>query len=198
MSSNPIPAGYALHRRIDYTRRGLAFGLGLLSVALTLLPLLLLAFPPVTRQLFLVLDPTTGAATLTLSLRGILWTLGAGLVLIASHEVLHAAAMRLCTREKLRCQVLLWGVTVFCPTASFSRRAYLAMILAPACVLTLLLAVLCFTLPAPYAGAAYFIACIHLGGCAADFYMATVALRAGPAARFVDGGVEVLELQPQS
>lgn len=192
MKRQAFPAGYTPVRVVDYTRRGLSFGLTLASLLVMVLCALPIGIPAVARRLFLLLDPATGEATLTFGLTGILLALLAGLLLIALHEALHALVMRAYTRDRLRCRATGFGIAVFCPTDSFSRAAYARIAAAPAVLLTAVLAALCLLLPAPYAGVAYLVACIHLGGCVADFYALLLAARAGKDARFLDGGTVLL------
>lgn len=192
MNKQAFPVGYTPVRTVDYTRRGLAFGLMLSSLAVMVLCALPIGNPAVARRLFLLLDPATGEATLTFHLTGILLALLAGLLFIALHEALHALFMRAATRDRLRCRVTGFGIAVFCPTDSFSRAAYARIMAAPAVLLTVALAALCLLLPAPYAGVAYLVACIHLGGCVADFYALLLVARAGKDARFLDGGTALL------
>ena len=182
MNKQAFPVGYTPVRTVDYTRRGLAFGLMLSSLAVMVLCALPIGIPVVARRLFLLLDPATGEATLTFHLTGILLALLAGLLFIALHEALHALFMRAATRDRLRCRVTGFGIAIFCPTDSFSRAAYARIMAAPAVLLTAALAARCLLLPA----------CIHLGGCVADFYALLLVARAGKDARFLDGGTALL------
>ena len=92
MKRQAFPAGYTPVRVVDYTRRGLSFGLTLASLLVMVLCALPIGIPAVARRLFLLLDPATGEATLTFGLTGILLALLAGLLLVTKsvNRILNA------------------------------------------------------------------------------------------------------------
>lgn len=181
---------YRLFRRLDLKKdEKLALRLNLAG----LLPLI--PFGAVYLVLFLTdraaffLDIDEAGVSLTRAILPMICLLPLYGLLIYSHELIHGAFFRLYSSGRIR-----YGFTgLFAyagnPGMAYPKRVYTVIGLAPAVILTAILAVLCIFVRSGWFFALYWAMAIHLGGCAGDVYVTWILRKLPEETRIEDTGL---------
>ena len=159
-----LPAGYESALTIDATNKKIALWLNLAAL-IPLIPALLLALRMI------------GNAGSVIPMQKMLLFIGAMLIYIVLHELVHGAAYRALTHRKLSFGLKLSCAYCGVPDIYCYRRTALISLLAPFTVFTILYGALAaFLGDAVLRALAVVLLGIHLGGCAGDLYDAWLFL----------------------
>ena len=153
-----LPAGYESALTIDATNKKIALWLNLAAL-IPLIPALLLALRMI------------GNAGAVIPMQKMLLFIGAMLLYIVLHELVHGAAYRMLTRRKLSFGLKLTCAYCGVPDIYCYRRTALISLLAPFTVFTIIFATLALFLDDTILRAfSVVLLGMHLGGCSGDLY----------------------------
>ncbi len=153
-----LPAGYESALTIDATNKKIALWLNLAAL-IPLIPALLLALRMI------------GNAGAVIPMQKMLLFIGAMLLYIVLHELVHGAAYRVLTRRKLSFGLKLTCAYCGVPDIYCYRRTALISLLAPFTVFTIIFASLALFLDDTILRAfSVVLLGMHLGGCSGDLY----------------------------
>ncbi len=110
------------------------------------------------------------------------------LVIIMIHEFIHGIFFKLGTDEKVNYKFHIYAFSASVKGVYFYKKHYLLTGLAPFIIITPILILLMFLLPA-YAYMIYLVIAIHTSGCIGDFYVAYKVLKYPKEALIEDYGV---------
>ena len=153
-----LPAGYESALTIDATNKKIALWLNLAAL-IPLIPALLLALRMI------------GNAGAVIPMQKMLLFIGAMLLYIVLHELVHGAAYRMLTRRKLSFGLKLTCAYCGVPDIYCYRCTALISLLAPFTVFTIIFAALALLLDDTILRAfSVVLLGMHLGGCSGDLY----------------------------
>ncbi len=153
-----LPAGYESALTIDATNKKIALWMNLAAL-IPLIPALLLALRMI------------GNAGAVIPMQKMLLFIGAMLLYIVLHELVHGAAYRMLTRRKLSFGLKLTCAYCGVPDIYCYRRTALISLLAPFTVFTIIFAALALFLDDTILRAfSVVLLGMHLGGCSGDLY----------------------------
>ncbi len=155
-----LPAGYKEIFSVDATEKKLAITLNLIG-GIIMVALGVAAYLMIRPKDFLENYSISSALILFASL----------MLYLVLHELVHGAAYKLLTKQKLTFGFTLSVAYCGVPDIYVYRKASMIALLAPFCVFTVLFGVLIAVLPGPWDKfCAAILLSVHVGGCVGDLY----------------------------